>query len=382
MSDKSFNKYLHITKAIVPRNNNYPSSYKDVKRLLKNMGLGYETIHACEYGCILYYKENKDILSCLRLYMSPHISAQMHWHAQRKVDDPEYIRHHPDGESWKAFDEEFPQFASEIRNLRLGLATDGFNPFGASGLSHSTWHIVLMPYNLPPHICMKKEMNILCMLISGPKSPDKCLNVFMRPLIDELKMLWEEGVQTYNRHDGSSFLMKGTVMWTISDFPGLGMLGGIKTKGYKACPLCLDEIDAMHLTGRMSYQGHRRWLLGDHDWRFAANRFNGKIEHREPPTSFSGTEIFAQITSHDYPTLILHPLFKKRGVAEKLCWKHVSLFYVLPYWQSLCHPYSLDSMHIEKSVFDNIIGTILGLEGKTKDDMKARKGFGEQGVRR
>ncbi|CAM8951129.1 unnamed protein product [Rhodiola kirilowii] len=296
MSDKSFNKYLHITKAILPRDNNYPSSYKEVKILLKNMGLGYETIHACKYGCILYYKENKDLLSCpvcgearyaergsksrvpkktvkyfpltprlQRLYMSPYISAQMRWHAQRSVDDPDYIRHPADGEAWKAFDEEFPQFASEMRNVRLGLATDGFNPFGASGLSHSTWPIVLMSYNLPPHMCMKKEMNILCMLISGPKSPGKCLNVFMRPLIDELKMLWEEGVHTYDRTDGSSFIMKAAIMWTISDFPGLGMLGGIKTKGYKSCPLCLDEIDATHIAGRMSYQGHRRWLPRDHD---------------------------------------------------------------------------------------------------------------------
>ncbi|CAM8934633.1 unnamed protein product [Rhodiola kirilowii] len=39
-------------------------------------------------------------------------------------------------------------------------------------------------------------------------------------------------------------------------------------------------------------------------------------------------------------------------------------------------------MHIEKNVFDNIIGTILGLEGKTKDDIKARKVLEQQGVRR
>ncbi|CAM8953788.1 unnamed protein product [Rhodiola kirilowii] len=204
----------------------------------------------------------------------------------------------------------------------------------------------------------------------------------MRPLIDELKMLWEEGVQTYDRTDGSSFIMKAAMMWTISDFPGLGMLGGIKTKGYKACPLCLDEIDATHLTGRMSYQGHRRWLHRDHDWRFAANRFNGEIEHREPPTSLSGTEIFAQISSHDYQMLSLHPKFKQRGVTERLCWTHVSVFYLWPYWQSHCQPYSLDVMHIEKNVFDNIIGTKLGLEGKTKDDIKARKGLEQQGVRR
>ncbi|CAM8926238.1 unnamed protein product [Rhodiola kirilowii] len=69
--------------------------------------------------------------------------------------------------------------------------------------------------------------------------------------------------------------MKVAVMWTISDFPGLGMLGGVKTKGYKACPICLDEVDAIHLTGRMAYQGHRRWLPQNHEWRKAGHKFNG-----------------------------------------------------------------------------------------------------------
>ncbi|CAM8979379.1 unnamed protein product [Rhodiola kirilowii] len=274
LSDKGFDKMLHNTKKILPPDNNYPGSYKDVKKVLRNMGMGYETIHACEHGCVLSYKEFKDQLSCpvcgearytqfgskskvpkktvkyfpltprlQRLYMSPHIASQMRWHANRNETDPEYIRHPADGESWQNFDKKFPEFASEIRNVRLGLATDGFNPFGASGLSHSTWPIVLIPYNLPPHICMKKEFNILSLLISGPKSPGKCLNVFMRPLIDELKVLWDEGCCTFDRHVGSPFIMKAAVMWTISDFPGLGMLGGLKTKGYKACPLCLDEID-------------------------------------------------------------------------------------------------------------------------------------------
>ncbi|CAM8954024.1 unnamed protein product [Rhodiola kirilowii] len=54
--------------------------------------------------------------------------------------------------------------------------------------------------------------------------------------------------------------MKAAVMWTISDFPGLSMLGGFKTKGYKYCPLCLDEIDDTHITGRMSYQGDEPYL--------------------------------------------------------------------------------------------------------------------------
>ncbi|CAM8901485.1 unnamed protein product [Rhodiola kirilowii] len=209
----------------------------------------------------------------------------MRWHANRNKTDPEYIRHPANGESWQNFDKDFPEFASEIINVRLGLATDGFNPFGAS----------------------------------GPKSPGKCLNVFMRPLIDELKVLWDEGCCTFDRHVRSPFIMKAAVMWAIIDFPGLGMLGGLKTKRYKAYPLCLDEIDATHITGRMSYQGHRRWLSRNHDWRFAAHRFNGRIETRDPPTSFLGPHIFNQIMAHDYPILSFHLQFKPRGSAEKLC---------------------------------------------------------------
>ncbi|CAM8957063.1 unnamed protein product [Rhodiola kirilowii] len=39
-------------------------------------------------------------------------------------------------------------------------------------------------------------------------------------------------------------------------------------------------------------------------------------------------------------------------------------------------------MHIEKNVFDNIIGTILGLQRKTKDDIKAREDLEKQGYRK
>ncbi|KAL9664109.1 hypothetical protein QQ045_019506 [Rhodiola kirilowii] len=53
LSDKGFNKMLQIMKEILPRDNIYPGSCKDVKKVLKNMGLGYETINACEHG--VYY---------------------------------------------------------------------------------------------------------------------------------------------------------------------------------------------------------------------------------------------------------------------------------------------------------------------------------------
>ena len=39
------------------------------------------------------------------------------------------LRHPAEGEAWKDFDKEFHEFARDARNIRLGLATDGFNPF-------------------------------------------------------------------------------------------------------------------------------------------------------------------------------------------------------------------------------------------------------------
>ena len=70
-----------------------------------------------------------------------------------------------------------PQFASDFRNVRLALASDRFSPYRSTAVPYSAWPIIAMSYNLPPSLCMKKEFNMLVMLISGPKSPGKCLNV-------------------------------------------------------------------------------------------------------------------------------------------------------------------------------------------------------------
>jgi hypothetical protein len=40
------------------------------------------------------------------------------------------MRHPADSKEWKDFDKNFPSFTSDACNVRLGLASDGFNPFG------------------------------------------------------------------------------------------------------------------------------------------------------------------------------------------------------------------------------------------------------------
>jgi hypothetical protein len=45
---------------------------------------------------------------------------------------------HPrDGEAWQQFDVDWPKFAQEARNVRLGFATDGFTPYGPMAASYS-----------------------------------------------------------------------------------------------------------------------------------------------------------------------------------------------------------------------------------------------------
>jgi hypothetical protein len=39
------------------------------------------------------------------------------------------MSHPADDEAWQHFDRVYPDFAKDARSLRLGLATDGFNPF-------------------------------------------------------------------------------------------------------------------------------------------------------------------------------------------------------------------------------------------------------------
>ena len=150
-------------------------------------------------------------------------------------------------------------------------------------LSYSIWPVIVFPYNLPLNMCMRKEYNFLTLMVPGPYSLGKCLDVYMRPLIDELQGLWENGLPTFDRHGQTSFMMKAAVIWTISDYPAYGMFSGQQTKGYKACPVCLDDINSSRHADKICFLGSRRWLDEDHEWRWDAEAFDRTEEHNLKP---------------------------------------------------------------------------------------------------
>ena len=56
------------------------------------------------------------------------VGESLQWHSQHKSIDGK-IRHPVDSVAWELIDKKWPEFAMDSRNLRLGLATDSFNPF-------------------------------------------------------------------------------------------------------------------------------------------------------------------------------------------------------------------------------------------------------------
>ena len=186
-SNHYFDGLLELLVDALPDGTILPKSHYEAKAKLRSLGLGYESIDACKHDCALFWKENAKLEFCpvcgecrwqdnhgngkkvahkvmryfpvtprlKRLYSSRYNAEDMRWHYSKRPKEDGVLRHPADSKAWKHLDELYPSFAAEPRNVRLGLATDGFNPFGNMSNSYSMWPVILVPYNLPPWKCMK-----------------------------------------------------------------------------------------------------------------------------------------------------------------------------------------------------------------------------------
>ncbi|GJR35580.1 hypothetical protein Tco_1211264 [Tanacetum coccineum] len=66
----------------------------------------------------------------------------------------------------------------------------------------------------------------------GPKQPGNDIDVYLAPLIDDLKTLWDKGVKVYDAYKKENFTLRAMIFCTISDFPAYDNLSGYSTKGY------------------------------------------------------------------------------------------------------------------------------------------------------
>ncbi|KAL5580230.1 hypothetical protein UlMin_012672 [Ulmus minor] len=165
---------------------------------------------------------------------------------------------------------------------------------------------------------------MLSLLIPGPQSPGKDMDVFLRPLIEELKELWENGIDTRDAgNDRKVFKMRAALLWTVNDFPARSSLSGWSGQGYKACPTCNEDTPSMRVIGKTAYFGHRRFLPSTHRWRSNLD-FDGRTERKRPPRRFSSVDIMDQLRRVKTSIPGKHPNYggvkRKRG-DDELNWR-------------------------------------------------------------
>jgi hypothetical protein len=169
---------------------------------------------------------------------------------------------------------------------------------------------------------------MLTILVSGPKQPSDRIDVYLRPLFDDLKILWKPDVpEVWDEYKHEEFTMHGMLLTTINDNPAQRNLSGqSKTKG-AACPHCLEDTCAIWLRYSKKYvfMGHRRFLGKKHPYRAMNCQFNGEKENREAPLHVTGDLVHLKVkdikTIEELPKLAEKPLTKERNemVKKKEC---------------------------------------------------------------
>ena len=129
--------------------------------------------------------------------------------------------------------------------------------------------------------------------------------------------------------------------------------------------------------------GHRRFLKLNHWWRYDKRSFGNTVEVDPPPKELSGDDVLKQIGDHENIT------FGKFGGKRKQTkpnlvynWEKKSIFFELPYGPKNLVHHNLDVMHIEKNICESILGTLMNVPGKTKDNLKSRLDLVEMEIRK
>nr|AAK92550.1 Putative transposable element [Oryza sativa Japonica Group] len=313
--DKAFGNLLKLVKNILPEGNKLPETTYEAKKIVCPLGLEVQKIHACPNDCILYRGEEYENLEACPVCKALRYKI-------RREDSGEV-----DGQPTKK------------------------------------------------RISAKRKYIMMPIILQGPKQPDNDIDVYLRPLVEDLKLLWKkEGVPVWDEDKQEEFNLLALVFVTINDWPALSNLSGQSNKGYKACTHCMDETESTYLKHcwKVVYMGHRRFLAVNHPVQKKGKHFEHKVDHRMKPKHRNEKTMFAMV--NDLKVVLgkgpgSQPIESEDGHAAM--WKKNSIFWELPYWEFLDIRHAIDVMHLTKNLCVNLLG-FLDVYGKSKDTLEAR----------
>jgi len=95
---------------------------------------------------------------------------------------------------------------------------------------HSSWPVLLIIYNLSYWLAMKRKYMMLSMMIFGPKKSENDIDVYLNLLIEDLRLLWDEGVEMFDAYGKVNFNLQALLFCTNNEFPAYGNLSGYSVK--------------------------------------------------------------------------------------------------------------------------------------------------------
>jgi len=120
-----------------------------------------------------------------------------------------------------------------------------------------------------------------------------------------------------------------------------------------------------------------------HKW-LRSLAFDGKHEKKDQPGKFTLAEVMEELEKVKDVKPGKHTEIignkRKRNEGPRIYSRKAGLWR-LPYWKDLKLPHNLDVMHIEKNICENILVTLLNVQGKTKDTINARLDLHDMGIR-
>ncbi|XP_039141188.1 uncharacterized protein LOC120278460 [Dioscorea cayenensis subsp. rotundata] len=148
LTERCFDDFCQFLKELLPTDNVMPDNFYNTKKLVQGLGLPVEKIHCCPNGCMIYWGEDSELMSCKlcdfprykqrrvgssknkknipykkmyyfpltprlqRLYASNVIAKEMRWHAEHEPEEG-VMRHCSDSPAWKHFNSTHLSFALE-----------------------------------------------------------------------------------------------------------------------------------------------------------------------------------------------------------------------------------------------------------------------------
>src|SRR4051812_5340566 len=129
------------------------------------------------------------------------------------------------------------------------------------------------------------------------------IDVYLQPLIDELKSLWDVGLKdTYDVTSKTHFEMRAALLWTVNDFLAYGMLSAWSIHEKLSFPICMEDTKAFTLkhNGKLTFfYCHRRFLDESHPFRKNKSKFKkGKIKLDSSPPTRNGEQIWSRVRDY------------------------------------------------------------------------------------